>query len=172
MRKVYAIAIAFALLATVAQAQDLANVNFHLRDINGHEQSFQDLLQSIRGSKDHPQKGVLMVSFWALWCNPCKAEMKAMVPVFEKLKDKNFHYLAINTDKPRSIAKVKAYVIAQHLPYHFWLDPNSEVFQKLNGQSMPYALLLNEKGELLRKSVGFISGDEKEIEKAIVKYLE
>ena len=172
MKSLSLIGVLLAVLLTTVSAQDLTNVNFRLRDLNGKEHSFQQLLQSIRGSDERPQKGVLMVSFWAMWCEPCKQEMKAMVPVFKKLKDKNFHYLAINTDRPKSLAKVKAYVKAQELPYNFWLDPNSEVFKKLNGQSMPYALLITEKGELLKKSVGFLAGDEAEVEKTILKYLE
>ena len=172
MRAIKFIVFAFVLVSTALNAQDVSNIDFHLRDINGDEHSFQEYLAEIRGSDENPQKGVLFVSFWAMWCKPCKEEMKALVPAFKKLKDKNFHYLAINTDKPKSIAKVKAYVTSQELPYDFWLDPNSEVFKKLNGQSMPYALIITETGKVLKKSVGFIAGDEVEVEEIVSKYLE
>jgi cytochrome c biogenesis protein CcmG, thiol:disulfide interchange protein DsbE len=158
--------------ANFAKAQDMGTVDFSLRDINGEEKSLQDLLKQIRGTEAQPKKGVLMISFWALWCEPCKQEMKALKETYEKYKDRNFHYLAINIDNPRSGAKVKAYVTAQGLPYNFWLDPNSEVFKKLNGTSMPYSLILASDGKLIAKRVGFIAGDEKEIAKDIAKALE
>ncbi|MBN1449239.1 MAG: TlpA family protein disulfide reductase [Bacteroidetes bacterium] len=150
-------------------AQDLTSVDLYLRDIDGDEHSFQEYLEAVRTGGE---KGAVFISFWAMWCEPCKQEMKALKSTYEKFKDKNFHYLAINLDNPRSIAKVKAYVRAQQLPYDFWLDPNSEVFKKLNGQSMPYSLLVNQDGELITKRAGYIAGDEHEIEEDIKKILE
>lgn len=151
------------------QAQDMTSVDFRLRDVDGNEFSFQKYLTKIQ---QNGEKGAVLISFWAMWCEPCKQEMKALVDVYEKYKDKNFHYLAVNLDNPRSLAKVKAYVRAQKLPYDFLLDPNSEVFKKLNGQSMPYSLILDQSGKLIAKRTGYIAGDENEIESDIKKILE
>jgi len=168
--KKFAVLLALLLgVAGQAAAQDLTSVDLYLQDIDGDEHSFQDYLDEVREGGD---KGAVFISFWAMWCEPCKQEMKALKPVYEKYEDQNFHYLAINLDNPRSLAKVKAYVKAQKLPYDFWLDPNSEVFKKLNGQSMPYSLLVNRDGELIAKRTGYIAGDEHEIEEDIKKILE
>ncbi len=166
------IALAFLLtlgFAATGSAQDLTSVNFHLRDVNGKEQSFQKFLDKVRAGGE---KGAVLISFWAMWCEPCKQEMKSLVETYERLKDKNFHYIAVNLDNPRSLAKVKAYVTSQKLPYDVWLDPNSEAFKKLNGQGMPYSLLVNEEGKLMAKRTGYFPGDEKEIERDIRKILE
>ncbi|MBR9978252.1 MAG: TlpA family protein disulfide reductase [Bacteroidetes bacterium] len=152
-----------------AAAQDLSSVDFRLRDIDGKDFSFQKYLAEVR---EAGEKGAVLISFWAMWCEPCKQEMKAFVPIFEKYKDRNFHLLAINNDNPRSLAKVKAYVRAQKLPYQFLLDPNSEVFKKLNGQSLPYSLMLDQDGRLIEKRTGYFAGDEKEIEEDIIRILE
>jgi cytochrome c biogenesis protein CcmG, thiol:disulfide interchange protein DsbE len=162
----------FFLAAFGASAQDMTSTDFHLRDIDGNEHSFQQLLKEIRGNDATPRRGVLIISFWAMWCEPCKQEMKALKPIFEKYRDSNLHYLAINTDNPRSLAKVKGYVTSQALPYRFWCDPNSEVFKKLNGQNMPLSLIVNEHGKLIAKRSGFLAGEEKEVEADIRAYLE
>ncbi len=150
-------------------AQDLTSVDFRLRDVDGNDFSFQKYLENVRNDG---AKGAVLISFWAMWCEPCKQEMKSLVQVYEKYKDRNFHYLAVNLDNPRSLAKVKAYVRAQKLPYDFLLDPNSEVFKKLNGQSMPYSLIISQDGKLVAKRTGYIAGDENEIEEDIKKLLE
>ena len=162
----------FFITTMLASAQDMSKLDFRLRNINGEEKSFQELLRSIRGDDAQPKKGVLIISFWALWCEPCKQEMNALKPAFERLKDKNVHYLAINTDNPKSVAKVKQYVSTKGLPYEFWLDPNSEVFKKLNGSSMPYSMIVDQDGKLVAKRTGFIAGDEKEIEADLAKTVE
>jgi cytochrome c biogenesis protein CcmG, thiol:disulfide interchange protein DsbE len=160
------------LATSLAQAQDLSKIDFRLRDVGGNERSFQELLKSIRGDESQPRKGALIISFWALWCEPCKQEMKALKPVYERMKEKNVHYLAINTDNPKSTAKVKQYVSTQALPYEHWLDPNSEIFKKLNGQSMPFSMIVDQNGKLIAKRVGFFAGDEKEIEADLIKTVE
>jgi cytochrome c biogenesis protein CcmG, thiol:disulfide interchange protein DsbE len=162
----------FFISTMLASAQDMSKVDFRLRNINGEEKTFQELLRSIRGNDAQPKKGALIISFWALWCEPCKQEMNALKPAFERLKDKNVHYLAINTDNPKSVAKVKQYVSTKNLPYEHWLDPNSEVFKKLNGQSMPYSMIVDQDGKLVAKRTGFIAGDEKEIEADLAKTVE
>lgn len=169
MKKFVILIAVFISIVGQAAAQDLSSVDLYLRDIDGEEHSFQDYLADVR---DAGEKGAVLISFWAMWCEPCKQEMKALLPVYEKYKDQNMHYLAINLDNPRSLAKVKAYVKAQKLPYDFWLDPNSEVFKKLNGQSMPYSLIVDQDGKLHAKRTGFIAGDEHEIADDIKKILE
>jgi thiol-disulfide isomerase/thioredoxin len=169
MKKSVLSVVLFLVLAGQLAAQDLTKVDFRLRDVDGKNFSFQEFLAEVGEGNE---KGAVFISFWAMWCEPCKQEMKALVPVFEKYRDRNFHYIAINLDNPRSLAKVKAYVKAQKLPYHFLLDPNSEVFKKLNGQSMPYSLLLDRDGKLVAKRAGFTAGEEAEIEEDIKKILE
>ncbi|MDX9758155.1 MAG: TlpA disulfide reductase family protein [Bacteroidota bacterium] len=164
----FTVALLVALSGAVV-AQDLTSIDFRLRDVDGKDFSFQEFLTDARDGKE---RGAVLISFWAMWCEPCKQEMKALVPVFEKYREHNFHYLAVNLDNPRSLAKVKAYVRAQKLPYTFLLDPNSEIFKKLNGQGMPYSLLIDQSGTLIAKRTGFNAGEEKEIEEDIRKILE
>ncbi len=165
------IALILFIVGFTSHSQDLTSINFILKDLNGDEKAFQDILKSFRDA-DNNDKGITIISFWAMWCEPCKQELKAMVPVYEKLAPKHLRYLAINLDNPRSLAKVKSYVKAQKFPYLMLCDPNSEVFNKLNGNSMPYSLIIRNSGSLIEKRVGFLAGDEKTIEKLLVKELE
>lgn len=101
---------------------------------------------------------VTVVSFWATWCKPCKEEMKAMQPVYEKMKDK-VTYIAISIDNTKTMAKVAPYVKSQGYTFPVLLDPNSEVFRALNGTNVPYTLIFNADGTLHSKHDGYLEGD-------------
>ncbi|MEJ2616904.1 MAG: TlpA disulfide reductase family protein [Ignavibacteriaceae bacterium] len=48
-------------------------------------------------------KGPLLINFWALWCEPCKEEMRHLNQIYKKYKDNGFTILGINQDSPKSV---------------------------------------------------------------------
>lgn len=112
-----------------------------------------------------------LVSFWALWCKPCRAEMKQLENLYNIYKDKGFTIIGVNQDSPRSLAKVKSFVSSHNVTFPIVLDPNQEIFQKFNGQSIPLSVLFNKKGEVIYTHIGYLPGDELELEEQIKKIL-
>jgi thiol-disulfide isomerase/thioredoxin len=45
---------------------------------------------------------VVLVNFWATWCNPCRAEIPALSKVYDKYKSKGVVFLGVLTDTPDS----------------------------------------------------------------------
>ena len=136
-------------------------VNFSVSTIDNREIELSELYN----------KGPLLVNFWALWCEPCKVEMRVLKKLYEKYKDKGFMIVGINQDSPKSVSKVRSYISSQKINFPVALDPNNQYLQKLNGQSIPYSLLFNGEGEIVYKSVGYLPGDEIKLEKEIQKLL-
>jgi thiol-disulfide isomerase/thioredoxin len=115
-----------------------------------------------------------MISFWALWCVPCKEEMKKMNPIYNKYKDQGFEYLAINQDNQKSIAKVKSYIMANDYDFTVLLDTDTKIFEAYGSSDLgiPYSLLINSDKEIVAKHLGYVTGDEVKIEEEIIEVLE
>ena len=120
------------------------------------------------------EEGPLLVSFWATWCAPCKKEMIFLEEFHQKYNENSFRVLAISTDSPKSMSKVKSYIRAKKYTFLVGIDPNQEIAKKMNALLMPTTLILNKDRKVFWYHQGFIPGDEKEIEAQIraVLYLD
>ncbi len=120
------------------------------------------------------EEGPLLVSFWATWCAPCKKEMIFLEEFHQKYNVNSFRVLAISTDSPKSMSKVKSYIRAKKHTFLVGIDPNQEIAKKMNALLMPTTLILNKDRKVSWYHQGFIPGDEKEIEAQIraVLYLD
>lgn len=141
---------------SVAQSYD-----FELQDINGDNVKLSSLLE----------KGPVMMSFWALWCVPCKEEMKVINEIYKTYKDSGLVYVAVNQDSPKSSAKVKSYIESKSYEFLVLMDSDLHVFETFGGQNLPFSVLLNKKGEVAKTYTGYLSGDEKKLEEDMLKVL-
>ncbi len=135
--------------------------DFSLEDLDGNTVTLNGLLE----------KGPVMISFWALWCVPCKEEMKMMNDIYKKYQDSGFVYVGMNQDTPKSSAKVKSYIESKGYKFIVLLDKDGHVFENFGGQNLPFSVLINKKGEVVKTFTGYVSGDETKIEKEIVDLL-
>lgn len=149
------------LTGAVVLAQGSSTTNLTLEELDGSTSKVSDYLRS----------GAVYMTFWALWCEPCKQELRALKAFAKEHADDPFTILAVNQDSPKSIAKVKAYVKSQAYPFPVIIDPNTQVFQAFNGQNLPFSVLLDKSGKVVSTRIGYLPGDEREIEKDILKLI-
>jgi thiol-disulfide isomerase/thioredoxin len=131
--------------------------DFEKEDLAGNEIKLSKLLE----------KGPVMISFWALWCAPCKEEMKKMQPIYEKYKGQGFSYIAINQDNQKSISKVKSFINSNNYTFPVILDLDKHIFEDYSGIGLPYSLIIDRNKKIIAKHLGYITGDEVTIEKEI-----
>lgn len=131
--------------------------------------TFEQLDGSTAKLSEYLSKGPVYMNFWALWCEPCKLELRALKSFAKEHENDPFTIIAVNLDSPKSIAKVKAYVRSQNFPFSIIIDPNMQIFQALNGQNLPFAVLIDKNGKVVSSRTGYLPGDEKEIAAEILK---
>lgn len=108
---------------------------------------------------------VIMISFWATWCGPCKTELERMAPVYEDLAGEGFEYLAVSTDSAESVSEVRPYIRSCGYSFPVLLDTTGDLLSRYNPRGdLPFYVLVNSRGEVVEMHQGFKPGDEVAIE--------
>lgn len=128
--------------------------NLKLTKLNGRTVTLNEYLK----------KGPVLINFWATWCSPCKKEMVYLDKFERKYKDEGLSILSISVDSQKSLSHVRSYIRANDYIYDVFLDPNRQVFKKLNGNLMPTNVLIDTEGKVLWRHYGYIPGDEENMD--------
>jgi len=147
----------FLLIVIFSNLSSQEHQNLIVQTIAGEEVSLQELIS----------RGPVLVNFWALWCEPCKIEMKQLQSLYDRYSEKGFSILAINQDNHKSISKVSSYISSHEYSFYISTDPDGELAQQFNVQSIPLSILFDTNGIIVYKALGYKPGDEKKIEEAL-----
>lgn len=123
-------------------------------------------LQSGSTISSSASKGkVMIVDFWASWCEPCKASFTAYNALLNKYGNKGLVIVGINIDND----KEKALEFIENNPAHFLIavDPTKKVAEAYNLPTMPTAYIIGRDGNILHTHAGYHEGDLAEMEKEV-----
>jgi len=112
----------------------------------------------------------IIINFWATWCSPCKKELNNISEVYDDWIDETgVKILAVSIDDSRSSARVKPHVDAAGWDYEVLLDENSDLKRAMNVTSPPFTFLVDGKGNIVYKHVGYSEGDEDELHEKLLE---
>jgi peroxiredoxin len=135
--------------------------SFTLKDVNGVEVTLDSLLAV----------GPVYMECWDLPCVNCIAELDALMPIYDSLKERGLQIVTLSVDKPADEARVKAFVKSKKWPYICLLDAQNEVKKAYGIVIKPTAYLINTKGEIVYTHIGYKKGDEQRIKDEFLKWL-
>jgi thiol-disulfide isomerase/thioredoxin len=111
---------------------------------------------------------VVLVNFWATWCEPCQIEIPWLIEMQQKYSSKGFTILGVDVDD-ESNKDVSAYVSkevfnvnGQKLPMNYpIMRGNDAVADKFGGLlGYPTSFLISRDGKIVKKVQGLISYEE------------
>lgn len=120
---------------------------------------------------------IVLVNFWATWCEPCQVEIPWLIEMQQKYADKGFTVLGVDVDNEGKsavapfVAKEVFNVNGKKLPMNYpILLGNDDVADKFGGLlGYPTSFLISRDGKIIKKIQGLISYEE--ITKAIESQL-
>ena len=102
---------------------------------------------------------LIILNFWATWCEPCKEEMPSLNRLQANQKLKNLKIYPINIGK-ENLKKVKSFFTELDInnlePY---FDNPSTLAKTFSLRGLPTTILLNSKGEEFARIIGSINFD-------------
>ena len=116
---------------------------------------------------DFVSKGPVLLYFWSSCCKSAVAQVEAFSALDEKHKEERFVLLAIATDNEKKVAKVKPYVKSRKFEFPVLYDTDGNVARTYYAFDVPFNVLIDKSGMIVYSHLGYMKGDEIEVEKKI-----
>lgn len=89
---------------------------------------------------------VVLLNFWATWCEPCRAEMPSMERLRKRYAGAPFAVLAVNVDEPEQ--RIRRFLERMPLDFTVLPDPGMRVTREWNARVLPASFLIGRDGRI------------------------
>ena len=121
---------------------------------------------------DHLGKQVILVDFWATFCEPCLLALPNLDALYRKHAARGFVVFGISIDEASSAARVRAEVSKLGLSFPILLDQDTRVIALYNPRATaPYSVLIGRDGRVIRRQEGYTGADRDELDREIGRAL-
>lgn len=100
---------------------------------------------------------VVLVNFWATWCEPCRDEMPAIQRLKKKLAGKPFTVLAVNVDEPES--RVRNFLAKMPLDFPVLADEGKVATKSWKVSVLPASYIIGRDGRIRYSLTGELAWD-------------
>lgn len=135
-------------ISSVAVADSLSTIpgkpaapDFVLKDMNGDVYTLR-----------HYQGRPAIISFWATWCPPCRAELPSMNRAWKELEKENIAMVAVNVGE--DVDTVFEFTGDYPIDFDLLLDQDGSVTNRWPVKGVPTTFVIDAEGRLVYQAVG------------------
>jgi peroxiredoxin len=118
-------------------------------------------LEALDGSQvslgDHRGQ-VVLINFWATWCDPCLSEIPDLEAVYQARRDDGFTILGVNSHETRGA--IEPFVAQMDVSYPMLIDENGQVAKMYRPPGLPMSLLVDCEGIIRVRHLGLLTSDQ------------
>jgi cytochrome c biogenesis protein CcmG/thiol:disulfide interchange protein DsbE len=130
-------------------------------------------LESMNGQGKVSMEGmkgkVVVVDFWATWCEPCKKSFPKLQALNVKYKASGLEIVGISEDDEKT--GITEFGQTHGAKFALGWDEGKRIAEKWGPSSMPSSFIVDRKGIVKFVHLGYHDGDEDEIEKQVKSLL-
>ena len=112
---------------------------------------------------------VIVVDFWATWCEPCKKSFPKLQELNAKYKSQGVEVVGVSEDDEKT--GIKDFGSSHGAKFPLGWDTDKKIAGKWEPKSMPASFVVDKKGIIRFAHLGYHDGDEAEVEKEIKELL-
>lgn len=112
---------------------------------------------------------VVYLDFWASWCGPCRKSFPWLNDIQKKYQNKGLVVIGVNLDT--DIDQAKEFLKNVPANFRVFSDPDGKLAEKYKLIGMPSSFVLDGKGKVRHRHVGFKKSNIEDYEKSIVSLL-
>ena len=103
------------------------------------------------------QGRIVLVDFWASWCEPCRHSLPWLNTMQQKYGEQGLQVVMVNLDRDAEAAAKMATDIGGGIKQ--FLDPAGELAARYDLEGMPSSFVYDQSGRLVKEQVGFLSSE-------------
>ena len=111
----------------------------------------QDLQGKTHRLADYKGK-VVLLNFWATWCEPCRDEMPSMERLKQAMAGKPFEVVAVNLAEPAS--RIEKFLEKTPLSFTLLLDRDTKTAKAWQAKILPASYLVGKDGRIRYQVLG------------------
>jgi thiol-disulfide isomerase/thioredoxin len=108
---------------------------------------------------DTAKAKVVMVDFWASWCDPCKRSFPVMEELHQRYGKDGLVIIAVNVDEKR--ADMEAFLKKNAVSFAVLRDGNQKLVERAGVAAMPTSFLIDKDGKVRFLHNGFRGAETK-----------
>ena len=130
--------------------------------------ALQDLGGARHALADYRGK-VVLVNFWATWCEPCREEMPSIERLRRSFHGRPFAVLAVNLAEPEP--RVRAFLETMPLDFPVLLDRDTAVAKAWRARILPATFIIGPDGRIRYSHLGELDWSQDSVRHAIAALL-
>jgi thiol-disulfide isomerase/thioredoxin len=95
---------------------------------------------------------VVLVNFWATWCEPCRDEMPSIERLRAKMAGRPFEVLTVNYGE--GAARIASFLAKEKIALTVLLDPDKETAAEWRAGGLPMTFLVDAEGRVRYSAFG------------------
>ncbi len=108
---------------------------------------------------------VVVVDFWASWCEPCGHAMPALDRIYQRYKDHGLVVIGVSVDERARNAR--GFLRRTRVSFPVVHDQDHAVAERYSPPTMPSTYIIDRRGVIRHVHAGFRSGDARVLERQI-----
>ena len=140
-------------------ARDKIVKDFYLTSLDGKKKLISEL----------PHK-IVLINFWATWCEACVDEMPSLVNLRNRYKNQGFEILGINLDENPEAVLSKA-VRQLGIEFPVFKDPDGDLSDLFNIHAIPFTVIMDHQRKILFVKHGEMNWDSPKMQAEMERWL-